>query len=114
MTERQGQTQTILDRLQALAPGEDIIFAAIEQLREPDEIRQFRSEYEKSMCAHAQNGETRQQIADITNKDIGFVLGFYADQREIVSRWLRTLEEISHPEFGRSLSEDLWKSYVSF
>ncbi|MBI2034838.1 MAG: hypothetical protein HYT11_03860 [Candidatus Levybacteria bacterium] len=114
MIERRGQPQTILDRLQALMPDNDVVFAAIEKLHNPDEIRQFRNEYEEFIRLRAHDGETRQQIADIANNDIGFVLGFYTDRMETVRMWFKTLGQISHPEFGRNLPDDLWKYYVSF
>lgn len=112
MSERLHQQQSIIENLQALVPDQDIVFTAIDTLQASGEICQFRDEYEAYIRRRAQDEQRRQQAADIANKDIGFVLGFYTDRMETVHKWFRTLGQISHPEFGRNLPDDLWKFYV--
>lgn len=95
------QPKSIIERLQQKAPDKGVVFTAIAELKKPAEILQFRAEYEKYLREQGEDEKTRQNAAEVANSNIGYALGYYT--KETAGKWFDTLEQISHPVFGREI-----------
>jgi len=72
------------------------VFVAIDNLKNPDDIQRFASDYESWMV---QNDETvRGREHEIACSNIGYILGYYGDETQKL--WYGNLPDVSHPVFG--------------
>lgn len=100
-TEAAPNQETLIERLQKLAPDKNVLFTAISQLKSPDEILSFRQEYEEHLRTHGDTEEVRLNAAEVANENIGYAVGYY--DQETSTRWLSVLKEVNHPIFGRKI-----------
>ena len=92
--------QGLLQRLMALEPKHDVVFTAIEQLKDETEIRQFFQEYVKYI---EESGLEDSPIKDpkvVANMNIGYVLGYY---EKAAGLWRKALPDAKHPVYGSNI-----------
>lgn len=97
---KEQKPESILERLKRLDPNRNVAFVAIEQLTDPEEMRQFMAEYIGLLSTSDDEG-VRENAAQVAGSNIGYVIGYYG--KETSDRWLNTLEGLSHPIFGRNI-----------
>ena len=88
---------TLVQRLQNKEPDRNVVFTAIEQLKTPEEIKEFYQEYIEWL-------KTNTELSDpekVAKENIGYVIGYYS--QETANTWMKTLEDIYHPVFGREI-----------
>ena len=100
MTERADEPQSILSRLQRVNPQRNVAFIAIEELKDPDEMRQFMAEYVEWL-SNSDDEQVRKDPAKVAGSNIGYVIGYYS--KETSDRWLNAIEGLSHPVFGTNI-----------
>lgn len=92
----------LIEKLKEEKPGRNYVFTAIETLTDPQEIKQFYSEYivelkkeTKAPCDPKDDPKT------VANSNIGYIVGYY--DKATADRWMKTLSDVSHPIFGRDI-----------
>jgi hypothetical protein len=91
--------QSLIKRLQGIDPSRNIVFTAIEQLRNPEEIKRFYREYVEYLRTRGDE-KVRETAKQVANENIGYVVVYYGE--ETSERWKSILEQINHPVFGRT------------
>ncbi len=87
---------SLLGKLKETDPKRNVLFTAIETLKEELEIELFYEEYVKYLRRHG--NENPEMVA---KSNIGYALGYY-DQKT-ADRWFKALPGISHPIFGKNI-----------
>ncbi len=83
-------SEKLLEKLQAEDPDREVVFIAIEKLKDEKQIKEFFQQYVESL--------TQGDPYELAKRNIGYVLGYY-DQKT-VNRWEKALPEAKHPLFG--------------
>jgi hypothetical protein len=91
------EIMTLFQDMENKAPDRNPVFTAIEELKTPDEIRQFVKEYEDYLVANS-NEETKGRERQVARSNVGYILGYYSDETQ--KRWYKELPNVSHPVFG--------------
>ena len=89
--------------LDELEPSRNVVFTAIEKLKDAEAIQAFFQEY----C-----DIVGQRMA---SKNVGYILGYYRD--ETIRRWFDALPTVYHPIFGRTIGitpEEAFKAGQDF
>jgi len=77
----------VLEELKLKEPDRNIVFVAIDHLKDAEDIQQFYQEYCESITT------------EVANENIGYILGYYG--KDTMRRWFEALPNVSHPFFGR-------------
>ena len=103
---------SLIEKLKEAKPGQNVVFTAVETLKDPKEIKQFYSEYIDCLKKCGDSEEVRTNPEAVANRSIGYILGYY--DKETVDRWMNILPGVSHPIFGRDIfsvsPEDAYQS----
>jgi hypothetical protein len=86
------------------------IFTAVETLTKPKEMRAFVKDCIEYYRQHGDTPKVRQTPEAVVKINIGYVVGYY--DSEIANRWMSTIDEVSHPLFGKNIPfNELQKVY---
>jgi hypothetical protein len=91
----------IIEHLKGKSPGRNIVFIAIEELKTPEEIKEFYEEYVELLRTQGDTEYVRENPEKVADENIGYVLGYYNQQT--AELWMETLPSVHHPIFGRNI-----------
>ncbi len=89
----------IFEEVKARKPKRNPVFTAIEELKDPAEMRCFLQGYISWLVAQ---GKSLDEAERLCHANVGYILGYY--EPEVVERWFALSEKIAHPIFGRKLN----------
>ena len=90
----------ILERLEIIQPGRNIVFTAVETIKDEAEMADFFVDYVGWLSEHGNTQEIRDNAKKIAGENVGYILGYY--DKETAKRWHSIIELITHPVFGRN------------
>lgn len=99
--ERDKPLKSILQRLKEKNPDRNIVFTAIEELQDPDEIRMFMDEYIHYVADNTEDEQAHQDKGKIAGRSVGYALGFY--DKPTANRWFSAIKGLEHPVFGTNI-----------
>src|SRR3989344_1982401 len=95
---------SLIDKLEKKDPERDFLFTAIEDLKDPKDIKKFYHEYilwiYDEQKKESKTSDEVKNPKEIASSNIGYAVGYY--NKETADLWMGTLP-ISHPFFGREI-----------
>lgn len=88
--------ENLLKKLQAKKPNRNVVFTAVEQLKDEAQIREFFQQYVEWL-----KSSVEQDPEAVARQNIGYVVGYY--NKETADRWMKVLPDVSHPIFGKNI-----------
>lgn len=87
--------KNLLRKMQSEEPDRNVVFVAIERIKDKNQIRTFFKQYVDFL------GKSVENPKEVAQSNIGYVLGYYS--RKTADRWMEALPEAIHPIFGRDI-----------
>ena len=88
--------KNLLQELQAKNPDRNVAFTAIEEIKDPEQMKQFFQQYVAWLKEASQENPE-----DVAKQNIGYIVAYY--DKETADRWMKVLLDVSHPVFGRDI-----------
>lgn len=87
----------LVEKLQEKDPKRNVVFIAIENIDEPEQMREFYKDYVRYLTEHEDDLEGLSPES-VARDNVGYVVVYYG--KETTDKWMDAVEGLRHPVFG--------------